>query len=406
MLRDLVRLYPKGSISWFGLYAPEDTAAFLPGADVLPEDIAWMPFGFGVHPGEGAIRISYGIAKRVPGLRHVRSAMVFMQHRYIRSFIAPRLVEQAVDFGRKQGAEVVLAVLNDPVIVYIATKVADGLNVPLITNVQDPPERFILDAHLDRMTARELMKRFAVALKSSLRVSTASEGMQETYRKRYGVDSVVLIHGLDRAQWQPPGTRSSSGEFTIGFAGNLYCDREWMALLAALSSVAWSIDGRQVKIRVLAPHLNIRGDDTTRIEYLGWRPVDETVSLLAQTDLTYLPYWFDTDRELFVRQCFPNKLSTYLAAGRPVFYHGPPYASVSEFLRRYPAGIRCHSLDRNEIVQSLRAVIRSPQLYSEAVSAGQRALVEELNLEVFRDRVAKLLGTETALLAGPPMAVL
>lgn len=391
LLRDLCWFYPKGYLSWFGLFDAK-SKHFMPGSDLLPDELNWLPFAFGQKPDGTALYIPERLLRKSPFLRHLRNVSTFVKQRYIRWFVLPKLVEQAVEFGRQQGVEVVLAVLNEPMINHMATKVASALKVPLLTNIQDPPEKFILDLGLDRFTRRMLLNDFIHALQSSLRCSTASEGMQAAYKQQYGVDSVVLIHGLSSNLWQPPAQYRQSKEFIIGFAGNLYANQEWYALLDALSSVGWCIGGHEITIRVLSPYLNLKGVDKMHIEYLGWRSVGKTLKLLAQTDVTYLPYWFDKDRELSVRQCFPNKLSTYLAAGRPVFYHGPECASVARFLQRYPAGYSCHSLDPTEIVQGLNRLISDPQYYSDAVRAGQEALCKELSLEVFRSRFATLLG--------------
>ena len=391
MLGDFCRYYPKGYLSWFCFYNSQDRH-FMPDPDLISDDLNWVTTVISQRPQQEAIHIPGRLLNRFYLLRYLRSLLAFFWHRYIRWFVVPQLVDQAVKFGRQQGVEIVLAVLNDPVIIYMATKVAATLQVPLVTNVQDPPERFVLDYGLDRFTRRMLLADFAHALQFSLRCSTASEGMQAAYKQQYGVDSGVLMLSVNSNQWQPPARYRQSGEFVIGFAGNLYADQEWTALLEALSSVGWCIGGREIKIRVLSAHLNLRGTNKMHIEYMGWRSVDETLSLLAQTDVDYLPYWSDKDRELFVRQCFPSKLSTYLAAGRPVFYHGPEYASIAGFLQRYPAGYSCYSLEPAQIVDGLKKLITDEQYFVDAVQAGQRALKNELNLEVFLGRFATLLG--------------
>ena len=131
-----------------------------------------------------------------------------------------------------------------------------------------------------------------------------------------------------------------------------------------------------------------------QIEYLGWRPVRETIKVMAQTDVTYLPYWFDKSRQFFVHLCFPNKLSTYLAAGRPVIYHGPEESSVAKFFQRFPVGPCCYSLEPDAIVDSLNRLISDPRFYAYSVRAGQDALNKELSLEVLRRRFASLMGIE------------
>lgn len=395
---DLCRHYPKEHLSWFGL-VDYRSIEHIQAASLLPPSLAGISLSVGRKPRETGISIPDRILRILPLLKYLQRFSVFIRHYYTRQFVVPKLIDQVVQFARQQGVEIVLVWLCSPTIIYMAEKVASKLHVPLLTNVQDPPERAILGFNMDRVTSSTLLDYFAHALQSSLRCGTASEGMQAEYLRQYGVNSVVLIHGLAPSQWHPPAQYSQRDEFVIGFAGNMYAKKEWISFLEALSSVGWSIGDREIKLRVLMPHLNIRSADKMHIEYLGWRSLKETLDLLARTDVTYLPYWFDKDNELAVKQCFPNKLSTYLAAGRPVFYHGPTYSSVARILKYYPAGYSCYSLDSVKIVEGLKRLALDEQYYKDAVYAGREALRNELNLGVFLSRFAALLGIETHELA-------
>jgi hypothetical protein len=130
------------------------------------------------------------------------------------------------------------------------------------------------------------------------------------------------------------------------------------------------------------------------IEYLGWQSPEKTIELMSQVDVTYLPYWFDRSHSLSVRLCFPSKLTTYLAAGRPVLFHGPKDSSPAHFFSRFPVGLCCHSLEEPEIIESLRRFIIDRKFYALATQAGQAALDQELDLRVFRRRFATLIGIE------------
>lgn len=393
--QELCRYYPKGYLSWFGL-GDSDSVHLSERSHQLNDALTGVPIAVEQRPQESGGHIPDRLLERLPLLQHLAKATTCVVHCSLRWFEVPQLVTKATAFGRQQNADIVLAWLNSPTMIYMAKAVAAELQVPLITNVQDPPERFILDHRLDGFTRKALLRHFVRAIQSSVRCGTASRGMQVAYKEQYNVDSEILVHGLAPHQWHKPGQHREKGDFVIGFAGNLYARQEWEALLGALSSVGWRIGGRQVRIRVLSPKLNLQGTDATNIEYLGWRSVNETLGLLSETDVNYLPYWFDEQRKLFVEQCFPNKLSTYLASGRPVFYHGPAYASVAEFLTRYPAGYCCHSLESAQIIRGLYRLMTDVQYYKDAVRAGQCALRDELSLGVFLDRFAALLGIDAS----------
>jgi len=115
---------------------------------------------------------------------------------------------------------------------------------------------------------------------------------------------------------------------------------------------------------------------------------------MSEADITYLPYWFDEAYRLSARMSFPSKLTTYLASGRPVLFHGPQYSSVTKFFYRFPVGICCHSLEESKIIECLHKFATDKNFYAESTKAIQTALDEELDLRIFLKRFAELLGIE------------
>lgn len=373
--RELIESYSEGEVFCFAL-SPDQTPAD-------PEEFAGAPIRYVRRPSERGIR-RFG--------RAVSSMWTFLLHQYIRRVRVPALVEQAVQFGREHQVEAVWALLHRPTLTYMARQVAEQLDVDLITTVHDPPERFAEELRMDWLSRRIMLHEFRKALQDSTRCGVASEGMQEEYKERYDVDALVLIHGVDPLLRRLPAAElNSEDEFVIGFAGSLYARREWRALLSALASVDWRVDGRSVIIRVLSGRVDFQLQRAGRIEYLGWRTVEETIDVLSKVDITYLPYWFDEAHRLSVRLCFPNKLSTYVAAGRPVFYHGPQDASPTRFIQRHPVGIACHSLKDRDIVESLRGFISDPRFYASAVQESQRVFDQQLNKRVFLEQFHALI---------------
>jgi len=388
LIRELCRSYPVDQLVWFGLIPPNELST----STQPPPELDWIEYGYAPRP----VYTSYRFKNR-----YLFVLYNFIRHQYIFHWLIPQLVDKAVEFGRRQRVEMVLAILNHPASICMAQRVASELQVPLVTNVQDPPEALVYMRMVDYYSRQFIIHEFAKAIRHSTRCSTASENMRAAYKEKYGVDSVVLIHGVCRTLWQTPRQRSVTKEWTIGFAGNLYASGEWKALLQALDQVNWCIEGRMIKIRILSNLLSVTSRSSAYIEFLGWRPVPETIRLMAETDMTYLPYWFDSKRRLSVELCFPNKMSTYLAAGTPLFYHGPKESSVSEFLRRYPAGVCCHSLNPEIIISDLSRLIANSQFYVQAIKAGQDALEGELSLTVLRHRFAALIGINPDLLYAP-----
>lgn len=380
---DLVRHYPRGMLCWFAVTPNSPGHCCREDSDELP--VAWAP----LPPESGITKLG----------RHVHHAHTLLVHQYLRRVRVPALIEQAVQFGRRHEIDLVWAILHHhPTLTYVAKPVAEALNAELVTNVHDPPQRFIIDRGLEgpvrRFIQRMIEDALATTLQASVRCGAASEGMRETYKRQYGVDSVVLIHGLPPSQVRPPAKKlTTSTRFVIGFAGSLYAQQEWQALLGALDNVDWRIEGREVTIRIMGGMLNLRTRSKMNVEYLGWRSLEETLDELSTVDVTYLPYWFDEAYRDIVRLSFPNKLSTYLAAGRPVFYHGPEEATPARFMQRYPAGVCCHSLSEVDILECLQCIIDG-NFYASTAQHVQSAVEQELNLAVFLRRFAAFVGIQ------------
>lgn len=311
--------------------------------------------------------------------------------RFLEQPAVRRILERGVGFGAEHGSQVLWAVFNDPLVIRLAPRLAQRLGVPLRPLVWDPPEALATKLGLDSKSQRALLDDFAIALESVERCGVASEPMGELYRDRFDVEPVVLIHGVPgELRRAPAETPRTPDELILGFAGSLYAEAEWRALAAALNSVGWTVAGRDVRVRVLSHGAGFLDELGDRVERLDWRSLPEVIDLLADTtDAAYLPYWLDPLHDVSVRLCFPNKLTTYLAAGRPVLFHGPAGSSPDRFFDRYPVGPRCHSHDAGEILGAL-ATLADPEAYRAAARTAARAAAEELSPEVFHRRFRRL----------------
>lgn len=386
ILRDLARLYPPGRLCCFAL-ADAGGAATTPDPDWLPTHVESQPFDSGAD-------WHAGITSRLAA---------HLQYRRSRDTRMPALTRRACEFARTNDASVVWAVLSHPLLYAMAHAVAEQLGVPLVATVWDPPESVALNLRLDRLSRRMANSDFEAAMRRTTRVAAISEAMAEEYAARYGVQAIVLRHGVDPTHRRPVARRpNDDGFLTIGFSGSLYATKEWRALLAALGSVGWRIEDRGVRVRALTPAMPGVLNGPGHIEWLGWRPTGEAVRLLAESDVNYLPYWFDPSRREAVRLCFPTKLTSYLASGRPVFFHGPQDSSPPRFFERFPVATCCHTLAAEDILDSLRRVVADTEFYGQAAAAIDAAIDEELNASVLRRRFAELLGVDPHILTPAP----
>ncbi|MDJ0976113.1 MAG: glycosyltransferase [Planctomycetota bacterium] len=366
-LRALCRRYPEGKLCRFAVFSKAE-----PGRVTDWEGIPVME----------AMRPRETVGGR--GMRALRRLTSLWVDWRIRRAQAPRLAAQAAAFGRAQEVEAVWAVLHRPSMIYMAAETARRLGVPLIVTVNDPPEAFAKDLRMHPRAARNMHAAFEACVRGCHGLGTASEPMRRTYLERFGRDSEVLILGPDDDERRAPGTWPNAGEpLRIGFAGSLYAKAEWMALLRALEEVDWRLAGRDVSICHVGKPPTLPTFAEPHVETKGWCTPDEATDHMAACHVTYLPYWFDPERGPSVRLCFPNKMTAYLAAGRPVFFHGPEESSPAEFLSRYPAGVCCHVLDTPAIRDALASLFADEATYARAVEAARRAMDEELNMAEF-----------------------
>ena len=386
-LRDLCLMYPPGHLAF----------AILPG------------IGHGAWPAplDAAPRITL---ESVPERgfnkwgRRVQRSTRGVFDRYVDHRHLPTLVRQLSTFAATIRPDLLWVPLAGPTMINLAHRLTRALGLPLLTTVWDAPD-YALPHYWDiQGTALDrLMGRFGAAIRASVRCAVASPAMKDAYEARYGTPCVSMIHGMPESDWlRPTGMRPRDEPFVLGYAGSLYARREWDALMQALDAVSWRVGGREVTVRVLAAGLDVRASGPARIEFLGWHSTTDALSLLSSCDACYVPYWFDDAFRPGVELSFPNKVSLYLAAGRPILFHGPRASTPTAFLDRWPVGVACHSLERDDIVAALRTVATDSGFHERAVTAIPQALKAELGMRVFRAQFAKFIGVDDAVLAPVP----
>ncbi len=289
-----------------------------------------------------------------------------------------RLVRRAVVAGHARDVTQVVAVLEHPWIMYAAPRVAEKLDVPLHTIVWDPPVQTGPNFHLTRKLQRRMQRDFDDALRASTRCGVMTAAMGAAYAEAFDVEPVLIRHGLPVEAIAPaPLPAAAPGRpFVIGFCGSLYGEQPCQAFLAALAAQGWQLSGHPIVLRMYGRQLPIRAQGALRVDWRGFQPVDAVVRGLSECDVLYLPYMLDDPTP--ERFCFPTKLTTYVAAGRPVFVHGRATCSPAVFLERYPLGAVCTSLKAEAILGTLTRMA-----VDEALQARQRTALAAAAREVF-----------------------
>jgi hypothetical protein len=318
-----------------------------------------------------------------------------------RADTAPSAARQILADARSFRAERLVAVLEHPLAWQIALKVAAEMAVPTTVIVEDPPEYLLRVTGADGVTQRHLSQALNALMGLASKVGVASPRMGQVFRERYAVDPVWLVHGFERDRWLAPrGALQADGLLTIAFAGSMYATDAWEAFLKALAHCEWQVGKRRVCFRLvggMAPGPIKHG---AHYDVYSWRSQMETTRLIGTADVAYVPYWLDPRQSDVTRLSFPSKLSLYVAAGTPVFFHGPADACAAEFVREHSFGVTCASHDPLAIVASLETLV-NPATYQHVSQRIPMVRERYLGAHVFRRRFAELVGFDEAILAAP-----
>lgn len=379
VLAKLCRFIPHGGISCFTVLNRHLDPK-------LYADLDWMPLAVAQKPIEmGQLSDAKPYRSR---LRNI-AAETYRRFKY-----NPRLVAEAVSFGKQQGATAVLAVLQGQTMVRMAEPVARGLGADLYTLVWDPLSWWLRDHKVDRFNRAHAQKTFSKAMRASKACATASWAMADHYQQKYGVRSVPVIASHNQEAVGPPATGfRKRGEMVIGMAGQFYSSEEWWQLVTALNHAGWMVGDRKVRLRVFSRDRPAGPIPPDRLDFMGFAPQDEVIrSLTNDVDVLYCPYPFRKEMEEVSRLSFPGKLAMYLGCGRPVVFHGPAYSSPYQYLKSRDAGVLCSSLDPPAIYNSLCWLNEDPALYAKAAAAGMAAFRSDFTLEAMRASFFNFLG--------------
>ena len=394
-LAQLCRHLPEGALDIFAILNPNL-------APTIPADLSSIPIHYTEKPNEYAWR---------RGSRIAANAGAFLSESYRAATARRRVGDEAVRHVRNTRPEVVWCLLEGQTMIQVGARVRRDTDASFVTQVMDPQGWWLNEHGLDRLSRRRVSSLFDGVVRASDRCGTASWAMADVYRTRYSVETVPLLPSIDESE-VPAGTsavRDSSGVLVVALAGQIYAHDAWAALVSSLDGVGWRIDGRRVALRLFGlsewgRELALRAVPPTsllpkHVEFSDWRPQSETLALLAECDILYCPYWFGAEFEEEARLSFPSKLTTYLAAGRPVLFHGPAYSSPAVFLQRERAGVCCTSREPAAILDALTTIATDGELRTTVTTNGRVAWQEQLSVHAQRAEFARFLGVEEDFLA-------
>lgn len=371
---------------------PGELAAFvILNKDLNPEpepDLNWIPTAFFTKPEE------QGRPELIR--RDAGEFGVFVNETRTRVSRTAQLIREAVRFGREQEVDQVWAILQGQTMVRVSRRVAKALRVPLKTQIWDPLSWWHRARNVDRVNRYFDNREMARLLRESAVVAAPSQAMARHITQAYGTKSIPLIASVNVADSHEP-ARGFLGEkeLVIGMAGQFYAMEGWQALCDALDANDWTVEGRRVVLKTLGGSAPPNRIPPENVQYGGWLEQKDAIAFLSrECDVLYCPYPFSDEMEEVSRYSFPSKIVIYLAAGRPVLFHGPDYSSPFQYLRENEAGLLCSELGSAAIVETLRRIVLSPDLYRDLTTAGRAAFLRDFTLEKQRRVVHEFIEVE------------
>ncbi len=352
----------------------------------ISKELSWMPMEYFSKPADGWPKLPL----------YITPILSFFGEMYHSLFTTRILAKKVIAYGKKHQVDCLWVTLQGQTTIRLARKVAQGLGVPLLTEVWDDPEWWLKDNHIDKISSKLILKNFTKDLKFSEKCATAGWAMANVYQKEYSAKTVPFLPSLKENWALKPATKiHSEKELIIGVVGQLYSVEEWQKLIVALDKTSWKIGKREVKIRILASCANLYSYKPARIEFLGYHSQKDTVNLISHADILYCPYIFNPEFKKVSELSFPGKLITYLASGRPVFFHGPVYAGPGGFLKKNKAGFVCNSLDPEIIIRDLKELINNKKLYAQLADNGHKMFKKYFTFACLRQSFADFLDIES-----------
>jgi len=216
-----------------------------------------------------------------------------------------------------------------------------------------------------------------------------SEGMAELYRSY--TTPVVIRSGIDESLLPKEKATEDSERYQIGFAGSLFGQDSFQAFIKALDSTNWIINDRPVRlilVGALGFSVNMLAQKPAEIVLLGRHSQGETIDVLSRCHMLYLPYPMNQPfSKETIKVSFPTKLSTYVAANVPIFYHGPKFSSVGAFIENCPIALHCSETGAETILSKIRQLLVDEDL-RESMRATQRiAFKEHFSQQQFRSKI-------------------
>ncbi len=202
----------------------------------------------------------------------------------------------------------------------------------------------------------------------------------------------VMVSNFPGRPVNPVRTKKSGGEFKCVYAGGIIADRGLFKMVEAMEHV--ERPARLILLGELSPEDRRKAEEMKgyeRVDYRGYRPWQEVLSLLPECDLG-----------LVLLQPVPAymlagegtvKLFEYMGSGIPVL--GSALPNLKRIIEREDCGLTVDSTDPVEIARKITYFIDNPEAARRMGENGRKAVMEKYNWEI---EAGKLIGLYSRIL--------
>jgi len=286
------------------------------------------------------------------------------------NFIWPLTANRALEEAMQQFKPDVVLTLAECGLCQIARKTAKRHGLPLAGLFLDwfPTTK----GHYGHKSTRGILSRRYRELYAACDLAfCTSDGMQEMLGPHPNSHIIYPIPG----KYRPPVENSVpryNGRFRLVYVGaveNFY-GRMLCALIEKIETTS------DLEIIVVGPNADWPKETLeharTSGTYLGFKPPEEAVEVLASADALLVVMSFEKEHELFMRTSFTTKFLDYVAFGKPVILWGPEYCTPVHVARQHGGAAVVPTDDPGAVVTLCRQI------------AGDAALREKLSKETLQ----------------------
>lgn len=206
-------------------------------------------------------------------------------------------------------------------------------------------------------------------IRNAAAIIVPNEYLQNAYRNRYGVESVVIRNTVDFSRYgscQGTSETEMDGreEKRIVYTGDIY-EAHYDAFRNLLQAVEMA-SNKKIKVHIYSrrakeelAQAGIRGPIVIHEAV----PMEMIPSIQGAADLLFMPLAFSSDLPPeILKTSAPMKMGEYLASGRPVLVHAPKDSFVSWYFRANDVGIVVDSDDPEELSAAIVEILKNADI--------------------------------------------